>query len=167
MQDVDLSLPVRDWLPTVTYPGFRPGLPDIVLGRLPASIAAIAGQPYKSWIVESPREAKHLRARLAEPLPLRRAGALDFVAGPDSAVRRAGNGASRTDVIVALYSPPEAGWPFLLLTSLPMRNESLERGCYAWEVFEEEAAALAHAEAMISAIGSPVILLGPDSLRRS
>lgn len=164
MLDFDLSLPVRDWLPTMLYPGFRPGLPDIALGRLPASLAELAGHPFKSWILENPKEADRLRARLAEPLPLRPDGSLDFIAGPDSAVYKKGCGASPSDVVFAIYSPPAPGWPHIALTSLPAFDENLERGCYAWEAFEEAQGAIDHLKRFAAMVGGPFKLHGPEDL---
>lgn len=166
MLDFDLSLPVQDWLPTQLYPGFRPGLPDIVLGRLPASLAKLAGHPFKSWILENLKEAERLQARLAEPLPLRPDGSLDFIAGPDSAVYKKGRGASPVDVVVAIYSPPEPGWPYIALTSLPAYDVNLERGCYAWEAFDDQQGAIEHLKVFSTLSGGPFKLHGPNDLEK-
>ena len=163
MLSFDLTAPMKDWLPTALYPGFRPGMPDIVLARLPQELADLAGAPFKSWILENEKEAALLEARLSEPLPVRPDGSLDFIAGPDSAVRKKGKGAHRTDPVVGIYSPVENGWPLIVLVSLPVQNPELERGCYAWEAFETDAEAVAHAKMVIEATGvSPTLLRGED-----
>ena len=160
----DVKAPVADWLPTVTYPGYRPGFPDIVLGRLPLSIQKITGQVYKSFIIENPKEATLLSARLAEPIPIGPKGELDFVRGPDSAVRKAGKGASiAKDILVMLYSPPEKDWPYLVVISMPVHDPNLERGCYAWEAFDTEEGAMAHMEYVGKSLPmSPTIVTSVD-----
>lgn len=166
MFSFDLAAPIRDWLPTALYPGFRPGLPDILLGRLPPEIAEMAGHPFKSWIIENGKEADLLRKRLAEPLPVTPEGHLDFISGPDSAVRKKGRGAHPTEPLVAIYSSPGPGWPLLVLTSLPVHAEEMERGRYAWEACATDREAVEHAQGLLSAIAMPVRILSPDSLDR-
>lgn len=163
----DLSLPVREWLPVVVYPGFRPGMPDIWLGRLPEQIVRITGNPFKSWIVENHKEREILDRKLSEPMPVLPSGQLDFISGPDAAVRKKGQGLSASDFVIALYSPPEPGWPFFLLVSMPAHEEGFERGCYAWETFDSEGEAMAHGAVLRDQIGLPVEIMGPESLIRS
>lgn len=50
---VDFSRPMHEWLPTMTYAGFRPELPDMVLGRLPEPVSIAVGRAYKGWIIET------------------------------------------------------------------------------------------------------------------
>ncbi|MEP3668993.1 MAG: hypothetical protein ABJN42_19895 [Roseibium sp.] len=152
----DLFAPMNNWLPTLLYPGFRPGMPDIVLGKLPDELAVMSGKTYKSWILENPKESELLKARLAEPLPIRPDGRLDFIAGPDSAVRKKGQGMSRTDSVIAIYSPPEEGWPLIVMASVPFEHPELERSKYAWETFDTDEAAVAHAQELIQAMGNEV-----------
>jgi len=161
-----LTDPVRDWLPVETYPGYRPGLPDVVLARLPGWLAGMAGQDFKSWILENHKEKALLEARLGEILPITENGSLDFIRGPDSAVRKPGKGASNTDIVAALYSPPRDGWPYLLLFSWPFVNPDAERGRYTWEVFAESQEAFDFASEMCKKIGLPIEIGTPDDLVR-
>lgn len=168
--EFNLADPVRNWLPVVIYPGFRLGLPDIVLGKLPEQLKEMAGTPYKSWIIENPKEAAILERKLSEPLPVTAEGHLDFISGPDAAVRKKSARpivSGPADVPMMLYSPPEEGWPYLLLICWPMHNDDIERGRYTWEPFEDADSAIVYGRELIRGLDMPVDLIGPDSLRHN
>ncbi|MFG6080477.1 hypothetical protein ACEUZ9_001081 [Paracoccus litorisediminis] len=156
----DPESPIRDWLPIAVYPGYRPGLPDIWLGRLPEDIAAASGQNFKSWIIENPKETVLLEKALSEPMHLVDGWQLDFISGPDRAVRKKGHGPGMgRDFMIMSYSPPAEGWPWFLLTWSPIFDSDLERGCYAWETFDTAAQSDAHALEICRTIGiAPQVL---------
>lgn len=142
MNTVDITAPVRDWLPITCYPGYTPGLPDIWLGRLLAA--------------------------LARPVP-RDGAALNFRAGPDAATAQPSRLAQG---FIGLYIPPEAGWPWLTVVGLahaPAGEAAalgLARGAYAFEAFDAEPAALDHLARLGAMMpGCPVVM--PDRARLS
>lgn len=155
---IDIAAPIRDWMPTALYVGHRPGLPDVILGRWPADVRAAGA--YKTWICETPAELAAVQAALARPVP-RRGPALDFRAGPDRAVTSQAEGMEpRGSICVALYPPPEEGWPWLVLLCVPYIQPDTERGRYTWEAMPTEAAALDHLAKMARMLppGSATIL---------
>lgn len=164
----DLSLPLQDWMEVVVYPGFRPGMPDIWLGRLPQDLADASGQRYKSWIIENHKESAILEKALSEPLPVVDGWKLDFISGPDRAVRKKGKGPGQpADFLIASYSPPREGWPYFLLTWTNMHDPDLERGCYAWEVHDTVEESEAHGVALCKAIGVTPLILTQGSVSTS
>ena len=148
---VDFNRPIFEWLPTRTYASFRPGLPDVVLGRLPEPVSIAVGRAFKGWIVESADERAALEAALARPILQPEPGRLNFKAGPDAACA----GRSQGPAFLALYAPPEESWPVLLLSSFAPERERrtrIQRDRYVWETFAtaalaEEALAAELAEA--------------------
>lgn len=158
---LDLDAPICDWMPVRVYPGHRPGMPDVVVGRWPPEAGRTGSARWKSWICETPDEYRDVMARLGEPCP-RRGAALDFRAGPDGALQRRASGmAPIGELVVGLYPPPEADWPWLVVVSLPVADPQIERGRYAWEAFEREADALGHMARMAGRAGRPVHILRP------
>ncbi|MFG1401497.1 hypothetical protein [Xanthobacter sediminis] len=155
---VDFSRPLCHWLPTATYAAFRPGLPDMVLGRLPEPVSIQVGRAYKGWIVETPAEHAALAAALERPIPQPEPGRLNFRSGPDATCATPSRGAP----FVALYAPPAAGWPFLVLSAWPQEREGrtrIQRDRYIWEAFAHEAEAQAEAERFSVLLpGAPVLL---------
>jgi hypothetical protein len=128
---------MAEWLPTVTYDGYRPGLPDIVLGRLPESLSISVGRAYKGWIVENSQEMAALQAALQQPIPQPEPGRLSFKSGPDAACSSHSEGA----VYVALYPPPSNGWPWVVLAAWPrdaMQRTKIQRQRYTWETYNLE-----------------------------
>lgn len=148
---VDFNRPIYEWLPTRTYAGFRPDLPDLVLGRLPEPVSIAVGRAFKGWIIESAAERAALEAALAQPIPQPEPGRLNFKAGPDASCAARSVGPA----FLALYASPEEGWPLQLLSSFAPERERrtrIQRDRYVWETFAtpaqaEEALAAARAEA--------------------
>ncbi|KMO27209.1 hypothetical protein VQ02_33595 [Methylobacterium variabile] len=125
-------------MPIVWYGGFLPGLPDLCVGRWPAGVAAKT--PWKVWIVETPQERAALLASVAKPVAIR-GGGLDFKSGPDAMV----SGPIRGDSVIALYLPPEPGWPWFTVGRWPPEvalGIGAQREAYTWEADATEAAAL-------------------------
>lgn len=153
---VDFSRPLRHWLPTVTYAGFRPGLPDMVLGRLPEPVSISVGRAYKGWIAESAAERAALEAALDRPIPQPEPGRLHFRSGPDAACAAPSRGAP----FLALYAPPAEGWPFVVLSAWPATGERrtrIQRDRYIWETFADRAAAQAELDRLAALLpGAPV-----------
>jgi len=142
---VDFARPIHTWLPTATYPGFREGLPDLVLGRLPEPVSISVGRAFKGWVVESAAEHAALVAALDLPIPQPEPGRLNFKAGPDAACAAPSAGPP----FVALYAPPQDGWPFVVLAAWPAERERrtrIQRDRYVWESFMARADARAEAE---------------------
>jgi hypothetical protein len=137
----DISAPIRSWLSTVIYPGFQPGLPDLIVGTLPRELAAALGRQHKIWIVETVHEMRALDAALARPIPIGLGGALDFKSGPDAACSKTSSGES----FAALYLPPETGQPYIALYAWPnaiARDVRAQRNRYTYDTFGAEDAAL-------------------------
>lgn len=167
----DLAAPMRDWLPYRMYPGHRPGLPDVVLGRLPEALARVRRTGmWKTWICETPRELLDVEHALAQPIPRGPRGELNFRGGPDGALGRGRGMPPAGEFVAALYQSPGPGWPVLVLTSSPVGGPELglERGVYAWEALRDEDAALDHMErlAAMSAArgGARAVILMPPTL---
>lgn len=137
---LDLDAPIRAWMPLVLYGGFRPGLPDMLLGRWPAALRQ--PQPFKAWVCETPTELALVSERLERPVLRGPCGELDFATGPDGALGPGRGAAPCEEAVVALYEPPEPGWPWLVLASSAVTMPGAERGRYAWEAYASEAAAL-------------------------
>ena len=160
---IDLSAPVRDWLPTVCYPGYMPGLPDIWLGRWPAVFRRSGSARFKPWYVETPAERAALLAALARAVP-RIGAALDFRSGPDAATARP---SALARGFIGLYIPPDAGWPWLTVVGIahaPVHEATaleLGRGAYAIEAFEAEAPALDHLARLRAMMPDATVIL-PD-----
>jgi hypothetical protein len=161
---IDFSQPIEEWLPTMTYPGYQAGLPDLVLGRFPPELVASSRRRFKSWIVETPAEMKALTEALARPVPQLRPGALDFKSGPDKAVTRRSSG----QPFCALYVPPAPGWPWVVLSAWPAalaHQVGAERGRYTWDSFDTEAAAIElMARIRIALGGGKIIVPDPTKL---
>jgi len=137
----DISAPIRSWLPTVIYPGFQPGLPDLIVGTLPPELAAATGRQHKIWIVETVHEMRALDAALARSIPIGLGGALDFKSGPDAACSKTSSGES----FAALYLPPETGQPYIALYAWPdaiARDVRAQRNRYTYDIFRTKDAAL-------------------------
>lgn len=153
---VDFSRPISSWLPTLTYAGFRSGLPDMVLGRLPEPVSISVGRAYKGWIIESAAEGKALSAALEQPIAQPEPGRLNFKAGPDATCAAPSRGAP----FIALYAPPEAGWPFLVLSAWPEdreRRTRIQRDRYIWETFAARDLAEAEVQRLTAELdGAPV-----------
>lgn len=155
---VDFSHPLRQWLPTATYEAFHPALPQMVLGRLPEPVSIAVGRAYKGWIVETPQERDALEAAFERPIPQPEPGRLNFKSGPDAACSSPSQGAP----FVALYEPPSAGWPFLVLSAWPEdreRRTRIQRDRYIWETFPTAAAAQAELDRLSPLLpGAPVLV---------
>ncbi|MFG1479694.1 hypothetical protein V5F53_13690 [Xanthobacter sp. V4C-4] len=148
---VDFSRPLQTWLPTATYPGFRFGLPDMVLGQLPEPVSIAVGRAYKGWIIETEAERGALEAALSRPIPQPEPGRLHFKSGPDAACAAPSQGPP----FVALYVPPRGGWPFLVLSAWPPdpeRRIRIQRDRYVWEAFAQEGDARAELERLAAAL---------------
>lgn len=161
---IDVSAPISSWLPTIWYPGYRPDLPDICVGRWPADFRRSPGpDTYKLWYVETPDERQALLDALARPVPIQ-GRALDFASGPD----RACSHQSRLRPFVALYAPPEADWPWMVVTLINGAPASmgLGRGGYAYEVFADQAQALGHM-ALLRSYTPDAPVMTPESVSRS
>lgn len=130
----DLNGPISSWLPTVWYGGFLPGLPDLLFGQYSGF--------RKLWIVRSHGERRALLAALDRSAIVSN-GALNFRDGPDRAV----SAPTSDDDYIALYAPPEDGWPWITLVSATMTPAAAKaigaaRGRYAWDADDAEAAAI-------------------------
>jgi hypothetical protein len=157
---VDFSRPMHQWLPTLTYAGFQPGLPDLVLGRLPEPVSIAVGRAYKGWIVESEAERAALADALDRPIPQPEPGRLHFKSGPDAACAAPSEG----PCFLALYTPPAEGWPFLVLSAWPAdreRRTRIQRDRYIWETFAQKAAALAELERLAPLLPDAPVLRQP------
>ncbi|MGQ3672048.1 hypothetical protein ACT6QG_06595 [Xanthobacter sp. TB0136] len=156
---IDLQAPLASWLPTVWYPGFLRGMPDLLVGRWPDVFRRPAGnESYKVWFVCSPRERQALLDALSRPVPTK-GGALDFRAGPDAAV----TGAVDIDDFVGLYASPGAEWPWITVTSttLPAGSSAgLARGRFAWDSDETEAGTLDRIARLQAILPAPVRVPG-------
>lgn len=134
----DISKPLSSWMPTIVYPGYIPGLPDLVVGRWPSAFERSV--PIKVWIVCTSQEMLDLLSAVNKPVPMR-GDALDFSSGPDAIV----SSPVKCDNFCALYVPPALGWPWITLTSLDM-PKSVARGFvrnrFAWDVDDTEADAM-------------------------
>lgn len=147
-------------MPITCYPGFLPGLPDLVVGRWPPEIPRTGPDRWKAWFVETPSEREALDTALARPVP-RASGALNFRDGPDAATSSTSVG----DIFIALYLPPEAGWPWLTVVSTP-GNPDGARQRYTWDADMTESAALDRvARLRAMAPSAPVRI--PDRARMS
>lgn len=137
---IDLAAPTNSWLPTVWYGGYLPDMPDLCVGRLPIEMSSARPSPWKIWIVESPRERKHLLRALEKPIA-RRGGAIDFRAELDAAVSAPGRG----DPFLGLYPPLEPGWPWITIGRWPPTVGAviggMARGVYSTETDNDEEAA--------------------------
>jgi hypothetical protein len=143
--------PITTWMKTAIYVAYMPGLPDIIVGRMPADLAGTHRSPWKTWICETSKEKNKVLSLLAKPCPITN-GALDFIRGPDGALSRPASGMTfggRNSVSVALYEPPESGWPWIILTSVPCKVPGLARGRYGWDAFSTEAEAMAFAKRLL------------------
>ena len=147
---MNLAAPIRSWMPPVLYVGHFDGLPEILLARWPAALR----QPdaFKAWICETPEELAEVQARLDRPVPIV-GGRLDFIKGPDGALGPARGAKPPGRVVIALYTPPEPGWPWLVLSSLNAPQPGFARDRYAWEAFDSEAEA-AEYMAQLGVIGN-------------
>lgn len=138
---IDFGSPIRDWMDTTIYVAHRSGIPDVVLGRLPAQLAV--GRRYKSWICETRQELRAVQTALSNPVPRQGLG-LDFRRGPDAAVSGPPKGMEpHGQIVVAVYPPPSNGWPWLILLCVPGQRDA-ERGIYSWEAMPTEEEAMAH-----------------------
>lgn len=154
---IDVTAPIRDWMPTQVYVGHRRGMPDVIMGRWPPEIATGHGMSWKTWICETPKEFKAVQKRLSEPCPLK-GGALDFRSGPDGALSPIAVGMQPLgQIVVALYPSPAEDWPWLVLLSVWAHDPTIERGRYSWEAMPTEQAALDHLARMAA--------LAPDFAR--
>ena len=136
IQTPNLELPIREWMPIVTYPGYMESLPDIVLGKWPAALK----DGYKSWIAKTAAELLAVHAALDKPAP-RQGRALDFRSGPDAAVARP----CRGNPFAALYAPPTDGWPCLAVFRWPRkvgREIGAAREVYTWDAFATQSEAI-------------------------
>ncbi len=134
---VDLTGPIRQWLPTAIYAGAAPHLPRMVLGRLPEPVSISVGRAFKGWIIESDAEMAALGAALDRPIPQPEPGRLNFKSGPDATCAAASEGAP----FIVLHAPPVQGWPWLVLTALPPdagRRTKIQRDRYIWETHAGE-----------------------------
>lgn len=64
----------------------------------------------------------------------------------------------RGEIVVALYPPPAAGWPWLVLQSVPVDDPQAERLRYTWEAMPSEAPALDHLTYLARLAGGAHIL---------
>lgn len=150
----DFSLPVGDWIPTVIYPGYCAELPDLVVGRLPATMVP-SGRPggdIKIWICETPQELASLQDALSRPILIRNGG-FDFRASLDIHA----SGISRLEPPTAgLYIPPAKGWPWIAFFRWPATAGAAvqaQRGRYTWELFLSEIEALDYLASVASRVG--------------
>lgn len=141
--------PLREFVPHVWYPGYMPGLPDLLLLRLPPELQHPGeGQPitlaHKICIVEDEGNRRVVEDSLAKPIPFE-AGVINWRLSLDRVMARRSS-RPRGDMAVLMYAPPEEGWPWLIVTALPFNapGEGFARERYAWEAFADEAGAQAH-----------------------
>lgn len=159
---VDFARPLRQWLPTLTYPAFHPAVPEMVLGRLPEPVSIAVGRAYKGWIIETSAERSALEAALERPIPQPEPGRLNFKSGPDAAC----SSPSRGESFVALYGPAAGGWPFLVLSAWPEdreRRTRIQRDRYIWETFAQREAAQAELERLAALLPGAPVLVQPGS----
>lgn len=165
-----LKMPMNAWLPTTWYGGFLQGLPDLCVGKLPAAFEQTGLGDWKVWIVETAAERAALTDALSKPVPLR-AGAVDFASGPDATVCGIDTLRNYEQPMVALYMPPDPGWPWITLFRLPSVaaagafSSELGRGIYSYEVDSTEKAAIervAHMQAMTITAGLTAEIVTPD-----
>lgn len=166
--ELDLTKPLSAWMPTLWYPSYMDGMPDLLIGRLPASFE----QPYKLFYVETPGERAALLAALEKPVTVK-GDFVDFRDGPDRTCSRRSR-LRVSDLTVYLYPPSEAGWPFFLVTAYPdavvreVGPEEFGRERYTIERFstEEEATAFVTRLGLMAATeGAEIGITAPD--RRS
>ena len=160
---IDTTAPLDSWLPVRWYGGYLSDLPDLCVGRWPAEFGRMGSAAWKVWVVETPAETQALTASLRRPVPLRN-GALDFKAGPDAAVSApARDGAP----FVALYEPPEQGWPWITVTATQPGQLGLARGRYAYDTDESLDEALDRVSRLRAMVPGMDIRLPPNRETRS
>ncbi|KAB0679680.1 hypothetical protein [Aureimonas leprariae] len=165
---LDLTQPLSAWMPTLWYPGYMDGMPDLLIGRLPASFE----QPFKLFYVETPGERAALLAALEKPIRMTD-GVINFRDGPDRTCSRRSR-LRVSDLTVYLYPPSEPGWPFFLVTAYPdtvvreVGPQEFGRERYTIEHFstEEEATAfMVQMGVMAGLRGSEIGFVDPTQRR--
>lgn len=165
-----LRLPIKNWLPTVWYPGYLKNMPDLLVGKLPDEFQRTETDRWKIWIVENNKERKALLTALDKPVPMR-GDAVDFRSGPDAPVSKVDRSRSYGRMMTGLYPPPvDAGacWPWITMVRFPSvamagpMSAELARGVYAFDVDMSEEAALARTALMFAMAGNSAEIRLPD-----
>ncbi|NKQ73425.1 hypothetical protein C3Y89_24290 [Rhizobium sp. UPM1132] len=165
-----LRLPIKDWLPTVWYPGYLEGMPDLLVGKLPDEFQRTATDRWKIWIVENQNERKALLDALDKPAPMR-GNAVDFMSGPDAAVSKVDRSRHYGKMMGGLYPAPGdagPGWPWITMIRFPSvaiagpMAPELGRGVYAIDVDLDERAATTRTARMFALAGDAMEIRFPD-----
>lgn len=171
MNNIWLTQPIKEWLPTKWYGGVLPGLPDLCVGKLPPAF----GKSWKVWYVETPAENIALHEALSKPVPLR-GNSVDFASGPDAVVSKVDPTKHYGETVVALYAPEgsDVGWPWITVCRLPSvtaagpLSRELGRGVYSYDIDMSETAAMKRLERMgrmTLAAGCAPQVVYPDKTR--
>lgn len=153
---------VEDW---AIYPGYMPGLPDVVLLRRPATLRSgslLDGQ-YAVQVCETPEELLLVKEWARQPAAVR-----DLGNGRQGIDLRGPLGQARDEPTVWLagYMPPRPGWPWLAVSRLPRPTSGYARGHYGIDSFTAETKWMDHLSRLRRrAPGCPVRV--PDQRTRS
>lgn len=156
------SIPLGQLAEHVWYPGFEPGLPDLMVLRMREGLRT-EGNAYRTVFVETEGDRRAVLEALGMPLRMA-GGAVHFAATIDRPMVRRST-LPPGDMRVCLYEPPASDWPYVVVTVLNRNTPGLgmARERYGWDWFATEEAAHRHLAGMMAATNAAM----PGSVRIS
>jgi hypothetical protein len=141
--------PLRKIAPSVWYPGYMPGLSDLLVMRMPPALhhQSLTGlnREMRVLFVENETDRKWALRCLDRPVDVQ-GQAVNFRVGIDKINMRPSTLPRSDQAGVLLYVPPEPDWPHFVLTVLSKNapDAGLARQRYGWDAFPDEASAQDH-----------------------
>lgn len=161
IDDVMKSLatrPVRELMECKWYLSRLRGTPDIMLlEKMPAMLPQGEGivvkyaSKYSIIFCESARDRREVEEALSKPVSVK-GRVVDLKAGIARPNTRPSVFPATRSTGVLTYEPPTQGWPYLVITMMPIsiQGSTFGRDRYIWEAFETEKAMLRHLTELIA-----------------
>lgn len=171
------TTPFRELAPSAWYPGFLPGLPDLLVLSLPRPLRNRGGSPvnaaHKLLFVENEEERRMVEDALDKPIPVR-GNVVDFRNSIDRAHARPSAMRVSRDAGILHYAPPVPGFPWWVVTAMPfnMPGMGLARDRYGYAGFatdqeaQDHIADLAYMCGLNAGPGGNLRVVTPDQGRR-
>lgn len=142
------SLPLRESMPSVWYPGYLPRMPDLLVFKFLPEMRRSGHEglnaTYKVIFVETVGDRRAVEDALDKPVTVQ-GRAIDFRPTIDRTNARRSSLPSG-DSGLLLHVPPEEGWPYFVVSVLPWNKSGMgfARDRYGWDAFGTEDEALGH-----------------------